>query len=195
MIKIGILGDIGSGKSFIARQFGCPVFNADKEVNKIYKKNRHCYKKLRDKLPKYIKSYPINKIELSKAIIANSKNLRKVVNIVHPIVRKEMNFFLKRNNKRKMVVLDIPLLIENKLNKKKDILIFIDAKKKGINSRLKKRINYNKKLIDNFRKIQKPLAFKKKLSTYIIKNNFKLLTIKKRVKLIKADIINERNST
>ena len=195
MIKIGILGDIGSGKSFIARQFGCPVFNADKEVNKIYKKNRHCYKKLKNKLPKYIKSYPINKIELSKAIIANNKNLRKVVNIVHPIVRKEMNFFLKRNNKRKMVVLDIPLLIENKLNKKKDILIFIDAKKKGINSRLKKRINYNKKLIDNFRKIQKPLAFKKKLSTYIIKNNFKLLTIKKRVKLIKADIINERNST
>ena len=195
MIKIGILGDIGSGKSFIARQFGCPVFNADKEVNKIYKKNRHCYKKLRDKLPKYIKSYPINKIELSKAIIANNKNLRKVVNIVHPIVRKEMNFFLKRNNKRKIVVLDIPLLIENKLNKKKDILIFIDTKKKEINSRLKKRINYNKKLIDNFRKIQKPLAFKKKLSTYIIKNNFKLLTIKKRVKLIKADIINERNST
>ena len=195
MLKIGILGDIGSGKSFIARQFGCPVFNADKEVNKIYKKNRSCYKKLRDKLPKYIKSYPINKIELSKAIIANNKNLRKVVNIVHPIVRKEMNFFLKRNNKRKMVVLDIPLLIENKLNKKKDILIFIDTKKKEINSRLKKRINYNKKLIDNFRKIQKPLAFKKKLSTYIIKNNFKLLTIKKRVKLIKADIINERNST
>ena len=195
MIKIGILGDIGSGKSFIARQFGCPVFNADKEVNKIYKKNKSCYKKLKDKLPKYIKSYPINKIELSKAIIANNKNLRKVVNIVHPIVRKEMNFFLKRNNKRKMVVLDIPLLIENKLNKKKDILIFIDTKKKEINSRLKKRINYNKKLIDNFRKIQKPLAFKKKLSTYIIKNNFKLLTIKKRVKLIKADIINERNST
>tara|TARA_B100000745_G_scaffold272255_1_gene200071 strand:+ start:312 stop:902 length:591 start_codon:yes stop_codon:yes gene_type:complete len=195
MIKIGILGDIGSGKSFIARQFGCPVFNADKEVNKIYKKNRYCYKKLKNKLPKYIKSYPINKIELSKAIIANNKNLRKVVNIVHPIVRKEMNFFLKKNNKRKMVVLDIPLLIENKLNKKKDILIFIDAKKKGINSRLKKRINYNKKLIDNFRKIQKPLAFKKKLSTYIIKNNFKLLTIKKRVKLIKVDIINERNST
>ena len=194
MIKIGILGDIGSGKSFIARQFGCPVFNADKEVNKIYKKNRHCYKKLRDKLPKYIKSYPINKIELSKAIIANNKNLRKVVNIVHPIVRKEMNFFLKRNNKRKMVVLDIPLLIENKLNKKKDILIFIDAKKKGINSRLKKRINYNKKLIDNFRKIQKPLAFKKKLSTYIIKNNFKLLTIKKRVNFIKKRILDERNS-
>ena len=62
MIKvIGMLGDIGSGKSFVARQFGYPVFNADKEVNKIYKNNKSCYKKLRNKLPKHIKSYPINK--------------------------------------------------------------------------------------------------------------------------------------
>ena len=94
-----------------------------------------------------------------------------------------------------MVVLDIPLLIENKLNKKDYILVFVDAKKKEINKRLKKRINYNKKLLKNFKKIQKPLALKKKLSTYTIKNNFKLLSIKKRVKLIKQNISNERNST
>ena len=193
--KIGILGDIGSGKSFIAKQFGCPVFDADQEVNKIYKKNRYCFKKLKNKLPKYIKSYPINKIELSSAILANNRNLKKIISVVHPLVKKEMNFFLKKNSKRKIVVLDIPLLIENKLNKKNDILIFIDAKKKKINSMLKKRINYNKKLIENFRKIQKPLDLKKKLSTYIIKNNFKFSTIKKRVKLIKQNILNERNST
>jgi len=193
--KIGILGDIGSGKSFIAKQFGCPVFDADQEVNKIYKKNRYCFKKLKNKLPKYIKSYPINKIELSSAILANNRNLKKIISVVHPLVKKEMNFFLKKNSKRKIVVLDIPLLIENKLNKKNDILIFIDAKKKKINSILKKRINYNKKLIENFRKIQKPLILKKNLSTYVIKNNFKLLSIKKRVKLIKQNILNERNST
>ena len=193
--KVGILGDIGSGKSFVAKQFGCPIFNADNEVNKIYKKNRSCYNKLRNKLPKYIKSYPINKIELSSAILANNRNLRKIINVVHPIVRKKMNFFLKKNIKKKIVVLDVPLLIENKLNKKSDILVFIEAKKKEINLRLKKRINYNKKLLDNFRKIQKPLAFKKKLSTYIIKNNFKLSTIKKNIKIIKYKIINERNST
>ena len=153
------------------------------------------FHKLKNKLPKYIKSYPINKIELGNAILANNKNLRKIVSVVHPIVRKEMNIFLTKNIKRKMVVLDIPLLIENKLNKKNDILIFIDAKKKKINSMLKKRINYNKKLIENFRKIQKPLILKKNLSTYVIKNNFKLLSIKKRVKLIKQNILNERNST
>ena len=193
--RIGIIGDIGSGKSFVANQFRFPVFNADKEVNKIYKKNKICFHKLKNKLPKYIKSYPINKIELSNAILSNSKNLKKIVNIVHPIVRKRLNFFLKKNIKKRIVILDIPLLIENKINKKNDILIFVDAKKKEINSRLKKRINYNKKLIDNFRKIQKPLIIKKKLSSYVIKNNFKLLSIKKSIKLIKQDIINERNST
>ena len=196
MIKrIGILGDIGSGKSLVAKQFGFPVFNADEVVNKIYKKNRYCYKKLKSKLHKYIKSYPINKIELRKAIISNKNNLQTIVNIVHPIVRKEMNLFLKKNKNRKIVILDIPLLIENKLNNKGDILIFVEAKKKEINKRLIKRINYNKKLIGNLRKIQKPLTVKKKLSTYIIKNNFKLITVKKNVKLIKDKILHERNST
>ncbi len=196
MLKIiGILGDIGSGKSFVAKQFGYPVFNADQEVNKLYKKDRSCFLKLKKKLPKFIKSYPINKTELSNAILENKKNLKKIVNIVHPIVRKKMNIFVKKNKNKKMIVLDIPLLIENKLNSKKNILIFVDAKKKDINERLKKRINYNRKLIENFRKIQKPLYKKKKLSTYIIKNNFKLSTVKKKVKLIKFEIINERNRT
>ena len=75
---IGILGDIGSGKSFVAKNFGYPVFNADKEVIKIYKENKSCFKKLKNKLPKYIKSYPINKVELSKAILANKYNLKKI---------------------------------------------------------------------------------------------------------------------
>ena len=192
---IGILGDIGSGKSLVAKQFGYPVFNADDEVNKIYKKNKSCYKKLKNKLPKYIKSYPINKVELFNAILANKDNLKKIVNVVHPIVRRKMKYFLRNNTKKKLVVLDIPLLIENNLNKKNYILIFIESKKSQINLRLKKRKNYNKKIIENLRKLQEKIANKKKLSTYIIKNNFKLLTIKKRVKLIKADIINERNST
>jgi len=196
MVKvIGILGDIGSGKSFVAKQFGYPVFNADKEVNKLYKKNKSCYKKLKNKLPKYIKSYPISKVELSKAILANKFNLKKIVNVVHPLVRNKMNYFLRRNIKKKLVVLDIPLLIENNLKKKKNILVFVESKKTQINLRLKKRKNYNKKIIENLRKLQKTIAYKKKLSTYIIKNDFKLSTAKKRVKLIKNRILNERNST
>ena len=196
MVKvIGILGDIGSGKSFVAKQFGYPVFNADQEVNKIYKKNKSCYKKLRNKLPKYIKSYPINKVELSKAILEDKYNIKKIVNVVHPIVRHKMNYFLRKNFKKKIVVLDIPLLIENNLNRKKDILVFIESKKSQINQRLKKRKNYNKKIIENLRKLQKTASYKKKLSTYIIKNDFKLSTVKKRVKFIKNKILNEGSNS
>ena len=195
MIILGILGDIGSGKSFISKQFKCPVFNADIIVNKIYKKNIFCFKKLKKKLPKYIKTFPVNKLELTTAILSNKHNLKKIINIVHPIVRKEMKLFLKKNFKKKIVILDIPLLIENGLNKKKDILIFVESNKSQINLRLKKRKNYNKKLINNFRKLQKPLYHKKKLSTFIIKNDFKLSSIRKRVKFIKKKILYERNST
>ena len=94
-----------------------------------------------------------------------------------------------------MVVLDIPLLIENNLNKKKYILIFVESKKTQIISRLKKRKNYNKKIIENLRKLQKKLSYKKKISDYIIKNDFKFLTVKKKVKLVKKEILNERNSS
>ena len=129
MIKVGILGDIGSGKSFIAKQFGYPVFNADEEVNEIYKNNKSCFIKLRNKLPKYLKSYPIKKEELIKAIIKNKKNLEKIIKIVHPLIRKKIQIFIKKNKKHKLVILDIPLLIENKINNKNFILIFVDVKK------------------------------------------------------------------
>ena len=194
MIIIGVLGEIGSGKSLVSKQFGYPVFNADNEVNKIYSKSLNCYKKLRKKFPKYIKKYPIDKKKLGRAILDNKKNLKKIVNIVHPIVRKEMKNFIKKNKKKRIVILDVPLLIENKLNKKNYILIFVDAKRSDINLRLKKRLNYNRKLVSRFRKLQAPLSVKKKMSNYIIKNNFKLPTLKKRVKLIKHKILNERNS-
>jgi len=195
MIKIGMLGDIGSGKSFVAKQFGCPIFNADREVTKIYKNDKSCYLKLNKKLPKYIKSYPIKKKELGRAILKNKNNLKKIVNIIHPLIRKRMNNFLIKNNKSKMVVLDIPLLIENKIYDKNFVLIFIEAKKSHINKKLKERSNYNRVIINKFRKLQTSTKIKKKLSHYVIKNNFKLLSIKKNVTFIKKQVLNDRNCT
>jgi len=195
MIKIGILGDIGSGKSFVAKQFSYPIFNADREVAKIYKTEKSCYVKLKKKLPKYINSYPIKKKELGRAILKNNNNLKKIVNIVHPLVRKRMNNFFLKNYKSKMVVLDIPLLIENKMYDKNFVLIFIEAKKSHINKKLKERSNYNKVLINNFRKLQTSIKIKKKLSHYVIKNNFKLSSIKKNVTYMKKKILYDRNCT
>ena len=66
MIRIGILGDIGSGKSYIAKNFGYPVFNADKEVAKLYLENKKIFSELTKVLPKYIHSFPIKKNEVIK---------------------------------------------------------------------------------------------------------------------------------
>ena len=161
MIKIGILGEIGSGKSYIAKNFGYPVFNADLEVSKLYKNDRKIFNKLKKNLSKYIFSFPINKNEISKAILANKSNLNKIVKIVHQEVRKKMNIFLRNNRNKRIVILDIPLLLENKINNKTDILVFVESKKKDILKRLKTRNNFNKKLYRNFKNIQLPLRYKK----------------------------------
>ena len=162
MIKIGILGDIGSGKSHIARNFGYPVFNADIEVGKLYKTDKKIFNKLKKVLPKYIYSFPVNKGEISNAIISNKSNLKKIVKIVHLEIRKKLNMFLKKNINKKVVILDIPLLLENKINKKNDILIFVESKKSDILKKLKKRENFNPKLLNKFKNIQLSLSYKKK---------------------------------
>ena len=189
MIRIGIIGDIGSGKTFVANNFGYPVFNADIEVSKIYKNNKSCFKILKKNFPNYIFSFPIKKKEISKLILSNKKNLKKINKIVHPIVRVEMNKFINKNKKKKMIVLDIPLLLENKIKKKDFILVFVDAKKKQIIKNLKKRKNYNLKIIKLLKKFQLSLNYKKKISNFIIKNNFKMESVKKNVKLIKTKIL------
>ena len=191
MIRIAVLGDIGSGKSHVAKLFGFPVFNADAEVAKLYRKSRKCYNKLKKILPAHIVSFPIKKNEISKAIIADKWNLKKIVKIVHPEVRFSMNNFIKKNKSKKFVILDIPLLIENKINKKNDVLIFVDAKKKEIKKRLKKRSNFNVQIARKFKKLQLPIELKKKKSDFIIKNNFKNKSVKKNVKkIIKKILLN-----
>ena len=188
MIRLAIVGDIGCGKTYVAKQFGYPVFNADKEVAKLYKKSRKCYSKLKKVLPKYITSFPVKKNEISKAIIVNQNNIKKIIKIIHPEVRFKMNNFIKKNKNKKIVILDIPLLMENKINKIGDFLIFIDAKKKEINKRLKRRAGFNKKIIEKFTKLQLPLEFKKKQADFVIKNNFKSKSIKKNVKIVLKEI-------
>tara|TARA_X000000368_G_C23043354_1_gene718009 strand:- start:1546 stop:2115 length:570 start_codon:yes stop_codon:yes gene_type:complete len=172
MIRIAILGDIGSGKSYVSNKFGYPVFNADNEVSKIYKFNKNIFKELNKIFPKDITSFPINKKEISNVILIKPVNLKKIIRIIHKEVRKKLIIFLKKNKLKKIVILDIPLLLENKLNNKKDILIFIDAKKNKITKNLKKRPNFNAKIIKKFRDLQLPVSFKKKKAHYIIKNNF-----------------------
>ena len=147
MIKIGILGDIGAGKSYVAQNFGYPVFNADYEVAKLYQQNKNIFNNLKVKLPKYIHSFPIEKKEISNAILANKNNL-------------------------------------NKINKKEDILVYVQSRKSSILKNLKKRKNFNSKLLNKFSEIQYSSAYKKKKSHLILKNNFTKKSVNDGIKII-----------
>jgi dephospho-CoA kinase len=187
MIRIALVGSIGSGKTFISNLFGYPVFNADKSVSKIYSNNKKIFYKLKKKLPKFFTDPPVKKDELIKAIVGNKNSLSIISKIVHPEVRKDLQKFIKKHNKKKAIVLDIPLLLENKLNRKKDIVIYIQSPNNEVLKRLKKRKNFNNLIFQKLKKIQLPLNIKKKHSHYVIKNNFKKDFVRKNVN----DILNK----
>ena len=189
MIRIGIIGDIGSGKSFVAKNFGYPVFNADDEVSYLYKYDKKIFIKLKKILPKYFKTFPIDKKKISEAIFEKQSNLKKIINIVHNEVRKRLSIFLIKNSKKKIVVLDIPLLLENNLNYKKDYLVFVQSKKKDILARLRKRKNFNFKMYKLLKEKQFSTSYKKKKSHFTIENDFTKRSIKKQINKILKEIV------
>jgi len=192
MIKICVVGEIGSGKTYISKLFSPKkklIFNADIEVNKIYKRHRPTFVKLKKKLPLFIRSFPVRKSELYDSIYFNKNNLKKIIKIVHPEVRKKMNSFLKKNNKQKFVILDVPLLLENKLNKPEDVIIYIDAKENILQKFIKQRPGYNPKIIKLLKELQITPKKKKFLSDIIINNNFNPKKMRLRAKELIDSII------
>ena len=127
----------------------------------------------------------LKKKDLSKAIIEDKRNLKKISSIVHPLVRNKMRKFINKNKNSKILVLDIPLLIENKLYKKNDVLIYVKSSKKKILKRLKQRPNYNKKILKSLMENQVILSKKRRLANYIVDNNFPPNIMAKKIKLLK----------
>jgi len=194
MIKICVVGSIGSGKTYISKLLAgtmFPIFNADEEVNNVYKQ-KSIFLNLKKILPKYISSFPINKQELIQAISSNQGCLKKIIKIVHPEVRKKMKLFLQKNKNKKAVILDIPLLLENKLNEPEDVIICIEAQQKMLDKKLQQRPGYNKKMVSMLRKIQLPIEEKKSRADFVLVNNYNKKTMQLRVKeLLDRIIIND----
>ena len=187
MIKICVVGEIGSGKTYVSRLFAgnkYPLFNADEEVSKIYSTNKKVFNKLKKIFPRLVTTFPINKLELIKIVLSSINNLKKIIKIIHPEVRKKMNLFLKKNKSKKVVILDIPLLLENKLNQETDVIIFVEAKKNLIQKNLEKRIGYNKKIIEMLKKIQLTKEEKKLAADIVVENNFNPQNTRLRVKQV-----------
>ena len=130
MIKIGITGSIASGKTTASKVLSYkkePLFSADKVVKKFYS-NKNFISLLRRKF-KIEKETNLKQV-IKKKILQNSKNIKKLEKIIHPLVRMEMRKFFIKYKKQKKLFCEVPLLIESKLMNYFDVIIFIKANKK-----------------------------------------------------------------
>jgi dephospho-CoA kinase len=180
MIKIGITGSIASGKSTASRILSKgrgKLFSADEVVKNLY--NNSNFKKL------IIKKFSIEKnlnfkSSLKDKILKNKNNIKKLENVIHPLVRKEMIKFTKKNKNQKTLFYEIPLLIESKLTKYFDIIFFIKTKKK---IRLKRfKLKGGKEKLFNFLNNKQLSDTKKtKFCDHIIINEKNLNILKRRL--------------
>ena len=188
MTKIGITGSLSSGKTTASKILSSkkgPLFSADKIVKKLYQKNffrKTIIKEfaIKDKYNTKIKTIIKNKI------LKNKDYLKKIEEIIHPLVRKEMRAFINKNKKKKLIFFEIPLLIESKLMKYFDIIIFIKAKK---SIRLKRFISKggNQRLFRLLDRKQLTASKKIKFCDHIIVNEKNIVVLKKKL----LDILNK----
>ena len=180
MIKIGITGSIASGKTtaskILSNKQG-PLFSADREVKKLYKNKN--FQQIIIKSFDIKKKYNLKK-SLKEKIFSNKINIKKLEKIVHPLIRNKMGEFTKYNKSRKILFYEIPLLIESKLMKYFDVIVFIRAKKKIRLKRFKLKGGneklfhiMNKKQLSDFRKV--------KFCDHVVINDKNLNILKKNI--------------
>jgi len=178
MKKIGITGSIASGKStagkFLSAGRG-PLFSADNAVKKLYQ-NKNFRKLIFQKFN--IKNTPGLKNLLKKKVLQDSKNIKKLEKLIHPLVRKKMKKFSLINKNKKIIFFEIPLLIESKLMSFFDVIIFIKAKKKVRLKRFKSK-GGEKKLFDLLNRKQMPDIKKIKFCDQVVVNEKKFSVLKK----------------
>ena len=176
MVRVGILGSVGSGKTFIAnifKELNFNIFSADNEVTNIYKNNKIVNRKIAKFFKLKLNKGKINKKDLRDLLKKNPKKFKFLNKIIHPIVRKRLALFLSRFKKNKLVVLDIPLLVENKMLNFVDIFILVKTKSNSFLSRIKKRKNLDKKFLNILKKQQASEKIKESYADFIIYNSSK----------------------
>ena len=176
MVRIGILGSVGSGKTFIAnifKELSFNIFSADNEVANIYKNNKIVNKKIAKFFKLKLYKGKINKQDLRDSLKKNPKKFKFLNKTIHPIVRKRLAIFLSRFKKNKLVVLDIPLLVENKMLNFVDILVLVKTRSNSFLSRIKKRKNLGKQFLNILRKQQASEKIKESYADFIIYNSSK----------------------
>jgi|TARA_B100001093_G_C26842463_1_gene1021195 dephospho-CoA kinase len=180
MIKIGITGSLASGKTtaskILSHKRG-PLFSADNIVNNLYQN-----KNFKFLLSKKLKIKNNNRIKksLKNKILENKENIKKLEKIIHPLVRDKMKRFTKQYKDKKLLFYEIPLLIESKLMKYFNVIIFIKTNKKLRQKRFVSKKG-DKKLFNLLNSKQMKDKKKINLCDYVVVNENNLNILKKKL--------------
>ncbi|WP_343289125.1 dephospho-CoA kinase [Wolbachia endosymbiont of Encarsia formosa] len=177
---IGLTGGIAVGKSFVAncfKEFGAALFDADSVVHQLYKVNKNIISYAEEKFPGVIVNGEIDRAVLSKYFLAYDENWKQFQSLVHSAVHSELAIFIaqEKETDRKLLVLDIPLLLETRFRLYCDFIVFIHADSTVQAQRLSER-NMDKKKLDLMSSIQLPIEEKKQMSNFIIDTSANVLS-------------------
>ena len=194
MKKIAITGKIGTGKSVLLNQFkilGYKTYSSDQMVKDLYKKDKHIINEIRKLSSSLVFNRKVRFDKLSNKAFKEPNFLLKLEKIIHPRLHHIRSRIIKtnqinRNRNRNIIVFEVPLLFEKKLQNNFDLVILSKCQKYLQIKRVLKRVNMNREKFENINK--KFISERKKitLSDYVINSgigkNYTMIKIKEIIK-------------
>ncbi|MFW6015006.1 MAG: dephospho-CoA kinase [bacterium] len=181
MRVIGLIGGIGTGKSYVAdlleHYFNAYIIKADDVGHKIIKKGTKSYKLIVDYFGLDIldNDKEINRTKLSEIVFKNSSKLKKLNTFTHPYIyehiKKEITT-LKNSYKYELIVLEVPLMLESGFNILADELWYVYTRLELRKKRLKLNRNFTDEKIENILSSQLNDEIYKKEADFIINNSY-----------------------
>ncbi len=171
MIKIGLTGSIGMGKSAVSKMFrrlGVPVFDADAEVHKLQGPGGALVARIEARFPGTTGPKGVDRQKLGAAVLGKPDELRALERIVHPAVYHVRQHFLLQNRSRPMVVLDIPLLFEKGGAKQVDVTVVVSAPAFLQTRRVLRRPGMTAAKLKHIRHLQVPDHIKRQRADFVI---------------------------
>ena len=184
VIKIGITGSIGMGKSTVSSIFrnnNIKVWDADFEVHNLYKKGKEGYNSIISIYPELKDKVEINRKKVSNLLREKKIDLKLIEEIIHPLLIRSREEFIKKNKKDKLLIFDIPLLYETKAYIWLDYVINVFCSKKSQIKRLKQRENFDIKKINYLISKQISVNQKNKKADYVINTDQDLKQVERQV--------------
>ena len=193
MLKIGLTGSIGMGKTATGKIFselGLPVYDADAAVHKLYGAGQKGSEKIKEKFPNSINpDGSVNRESLSTEVLGDPEKIKSLENIIHPLVGEDRKVFFDENAKAKAVVLDIPLLFETGGEKFVDYIVVVDAPREIQEERVLSRPNMTKEKFEKIITQQIPNHEKKKKADFIVDTSISIEDARNQVANIVKKII------